>query len=370
MSDVVNLARRAKKVEVSPQFSNYSKVVILVDNNTEISVGNDSGRTLQFSNPFGTRPMAEDILAKLQGFQYQPNKITEALLDPAAEIGDAVNVRGTYGGIYSRLRKFTPKMPANTAAPQDEEINHEYQFETPQQREFTRQIDEVRASLLLKADEILAEVVKKEDGNTSSFGWQLNSSSWKVYANGSPVLSCDRNGLEVAGTIKAGTKIGSGSGFTISAKAIYNNISSFGGSQSSGVYVGTDGIQLGQGVKMWPSGQAQFTNISANNMTLTGTLNIGGTAITAAALRNGAQSAYNNSSYWSTGAGYGNNWNSAKNGFGYANDIWAKSFHGSETSYFNNISLYSITHYSTGRVFRPVYLTINGVAYYLWGVKA
>ena len=315
MSDVVNLARRVKKVEVSPQFSNYSKVVILVDNNTEISVGNDSGRTLQFSNPFGTRQMAEDILAKLQGFQYQPNRITEALLDPAAEIGDAVNVRGTYGGIYSRLRKFTPKMPANTAAPQDEEINHEYQFETQQQREFTRQIAEVRASLLLKADQILAEVVKKEDGNTSSFGWQLNSFSWKVYANGSPVLSCDRNGLEVAGTIKAGTKIGSGSGFTISAKAIYNNISSFGGSQSSGVYVGADGIQLGQGVKIWPSGQAQFTNISANNMTLTGTLNIGGSNITAAALRSGAQSAYTNGGTWSTGAGYGYNYNSAINAY-------------------------------------------------------
>lgn len=363
MSDVVNLARRAKKVEVSPQFSNYSKVVILVDNNTEISVGNDSGRTLQFSNPFGTQQMAEDILAKLQGFQYQPNKITEALLDPAAEIGDAVNVRGTYGGIYSRLRKFTPKMPANTAAPQDEEINHEYQFETPQQREFARQIADVRASLILKSNEILAEVVKKEDGNTSSFGWQLNSSSWKVYANGSPVLSCDRNGLEVAGTIKAGTKIGSGSGFTISAKAIYNNISSFGGSQSSGVYVGTDGIQLGQRFKADTSG-----NVTATRLTVD-TLYIGGTAVSAATLNaraNNGNSAYstvsNNGSSWTTGA---NNGNSAK-------QTWDNAQNTSKgISYLRVNSLLQVAGNLSfgGSSITRQYITVNGVTYkYLaWG---
>lgn len=353
MSDVVNLARRAKKVEVSPQFSNYSKVVILVDNNTEISVGNDSGRTLQFSNPFGTQQMAEDILAKLQGFQYQPNRITEALLDPAAEIGDAVNVRGTYGGIYSRLRKFTPKMPANTAAPQDEEINHEYQFETPQQREFTRQIAEVRASLLLKADEILAEVVKKEDGNTSSFGWRLNSSSWKVYANGSPVLSCDRNGLEVAGTIKAGTKIGSGSGFTISAKAIYNNISSFGGSQSSGVYVGTDGIQLGQRFKVDTSG-----NVTATRLTVS-TLVIGGSEVSASTLNSRANSAYSwtsdNGPYCRTGASYGYGFNNA-----------TRSGSGSYPSYFRAGQL-SQGGYGFVRGTPFVY---NGITHYPWEYQA
>lgn len=350
MSDVVSLARRVGHVETSPQFTDYSKVLIHVDEETVIEVGNDTGRTLEFTNPFATQQMANDILAKLQGFQYQPYTASDALLDPAAEIGDAANMRGAYGGIYKRERKYNELMPADIAAPHDEEINHEYAFESPETRQFTRQIGEVKASLIVASNNILAQVVKQEDGNTSSFGWQLLHDSWKVYSNGTPVLSVDQNGLEVAGTIKAGTKIGSGSGFVISASAIYNNISSFGGSQSTGVYIGTNGIQLGQAFKVTSSGAVTATNISANNMTLTGTLNIGGTNITAAALRGGAQSAYSNGSYWSSGSGYGYNYHNA-----------TQSGTGSYPSYFTVGYLRVTSGISmSGKVFTPKTKTIAG----------
>lgn len=308
MSDVVALARRVGSLEVSPQFADYSKVIIHVDEETVIEVGNDTGRTLEFTNPFGTQAMAQTILSDLQGFQYQPFTAQDALLDPAAEIGDAASIRGSYGGIYQREKNFTDLMPSTIAAPCDEEIDHEYAFATPEEREFKHQLDDVKASLIIANDRIDA-TVSQTGGTSSTFGWSLTSSGHRWYAGNREVMAVTASGLTVNGTVNATS--GTIGGFTISASAIYNNISSFGGSQSSGVYIGTNGIQLGQAFKVTSAGAVTATNISANNMTLTGTLNIGGTNITAAALRSGAQSAYSNSSTWSTGAGYGYNYNRA-----------------------------------------------------------
>ena len=308
MSDVTTLSQRLSNLDVSPQFDSYSKVIIHVSDDAVIEVGNDDGRTLELDNPFGTQAMAQTILDSLRGFQYQPYEATGALLDPAAEIGDAANMRGNYGGIYTRSRTFGRLMKADISAPHDEEINHEYKYESPQERQFKRQIDDVKASLIIANDRIDASV-SQTGGSSSSFGWSLTSNAHRWYANGQEVMAITASGLSVKGNVQATTgKIG---GFNISASAIWNNISSFGGSQSSGVYIGTNGIQLGQAFKVTSSGAVTATNISANNMTLTGTLNIGGTNITAAALRSGAQSAYNNASYWSGGSGYGYNYNAA-----------------------------------------------------------
>ena len=169
MSDVISVARRVTSVDVSPQFDNYSKVIIHVSDETAYEVGNDTGRTLEIDNPFGTQQMAEDILASLTGYQYQPYDAQGALLDPAAEIGDAVNMRGAYGGIYTRERTFGRLMKADVSAPHDEEINHEYQYESPERREFSRAIGEVKASLIIANDRIDATVAQT-GGTAQSFG--------------------------------------------------------------------------------------------------------------------------------------------------------------------------------------------------------
>lgn len=309
MSDALTINRRFDSLDVSPQFQAYSKVIIHIDEETSVEAGNDTGRVLEFTNPFGTQAMAQAVLDSLSGFKYQPYTAVGAILDPAAEIGDGVNMSATYGGIYTRKRKFTSLMKADISAPQDEEVDHEFPFESPQERNFTRQVDEVKASLLIQSDRIDA-TVSKEGGTSSSFGWSLQSNAHTWYANGQEVMKITASGLFVKGRVEASEgKIGN---FNISASAIWNGIKSFGAtSPSRGVYIGTDGIQLGQAFKVNSSGAVTATNITANNMVLTGTLKIGGTNITAEALRSGAQSAYSNGSRWSTGSGYGYNYNNA-----------------------------------------------------------
>lgn len=336
MSDVVGLGRRVSSLDISPQFTNYSKVVIHIDDETAVEVGNDTGRTLELDNPFGTQQMAQDILNKLSGYQYQPYSADGALLDPAAEIGDAANIRGSYGGIYTRSRTFGRLMKADISAPTDEEINHEYKFETPEKREFARQIDDVKASLIIANNRIDAKV-EQNGGNNSSFGWTLTATGHKWFSGNKEVMSVTASGLKVTGEVQATSgKIGN---FNIGASAIWNNISSFGGNQSSGVYVGTNGIQLGQRFKVDSSG-----NVTATNMKLTGTLTVGSTTITADNLRlgaeranggysswNGTTSTVNNSgSYWSGGASFG---------YGYGNAINRNS--GSYPSFFRATVIYA-----------------------------
>lgn len=308
MSDVVGLGRRVSNLDLSPQFVNYSKVVIHIDNETAIEAGNDTGRTLELDNPFGTQQMAQDILDKLSGYQYQPYHAQGALLDPAAEIGDAASMRGNYGGIYTRSRTFGRLMKADISAPTDEEIDHEYKFEIPEKREFARQIDDVKASLIIANNRIDASV-SQTGGNNQSFGWSLLASEFGLYANNRKVFYVNADGAHVDGEVTATSgKIG---GFTIGASSLYNNLSSYGGTQTSGVYVGTDGIQLGQNFKVDTKGE-----LTATNMVLLGTLwfkdgNGRWVSMNANNLRSGAESAYNNSSYWTGGAGGGYSYNAA-----------------------------------------------------------
>ena len=315
MSDVVTISSRLTNLEVAPQFNSYSKVRIIVSDDTVYEVGNDDGRTLEIENPFGTMAMATTILNSLRGFQYQPYQADGALLDPAAEIGDGANMRGSYGGIYTRDRNFGRLMKADISAPHDEEINHEYAYESPTERHFKRQIDDVKASLIIANDNIEAKVSQESPEGQTSFSWKLLSDSHKWYANGQEVMSISASGLTVKGNVQATT--GTIGGFNISASAIWNNISSFGGNQSTGVYLGTNGIQLGQAFKVDTSG-----NVTATRLTVD-TLYIGGSAVSAATLNaraNNGNSAYSwtssNGGYCTGGAAYGYNYNNATNGSG------------------------------------------------------
>lgn len=358
MSDRITLLKRVASLDVSPQFDGYSKVIIHIDDKTQVSAGNDSGRVMEVTNPFGTQQMAERMLAKLRGYQYQPYNSEGALLDPAAEVGDGVSIKNTYGGIYKRDRQFSRLMKADISAPHDEEIDHEYKFETPQERKYKREMGDVRATLLLQSNEIAARV-EKTGGDASSFGWSLLSDKFSLYAGSKEVFKATRDGVEIDGKIAARTGyIGNGSnGFTITATAIYNNIPEFGGTQTTGVYLGTNGIQLGKNFKVDNAGNVTANNVNASNMKLTGTLTIGDSTISANDLRLGAQRANsgysdwngttstvnNNGSYWSGGSKAGYN---AYNGL---TGSYMQTIHlNSGTFKMNNHSVYLGTLYVSG----------------------
>ena len=374
----VNVLKRASNMEVSPQFDGYSGVRIFIgtdDNGDEIVIesGNTDGRTLEIKNPFGTQEMADNILADINGYQYQPMSADNALLDPAAEMGDGVTVNGVYSGVFVRATQFGRLMASDIAAPTDEEIEHEFAIESASDRQYTRFVQQTKsllkitnlaieaevaartsadeamqATLNIQATQIAAKVSKQSPSGQTSFGWNLTDTSWTLFSGSTSniVLKATSGGLEVKGKITATS--GEIGGFTIGSTSIYSNgMSSMSSGQTTGVHVGTDGIKLGQNFKVDTSG-----NVTANNMKLTGTLNIGGENITAARLRQGANNGYDwqhggyegygsKAAYALGGSGYGINYNNAtKQGSGSYPGYFRTESLRADTIYFGTYTLY------------------------------
>lgn len=216
--------------------------------------------------------MAENLLKSLAGFQYQPYEAQGAILDPAAELGDAITVNGVYSGIYKRDTDFDALTVSDISAPQEEVLDYEVPHLTLTNRELTRQALSTKSEFKIQANQISAKV-SKEGGAASSFGWSLKDDSWVVYSGSKAVLTATKNGLAVQGEIRAtsGYIGGNSNGFTIGSKSIYNGVLSMSDTDHRGIYLGTDGIVLGKGVfKVDSNG-----NLTAKSGTFTGTVHAG-----------------------------------------------------------------------------------------------
>ena len=259
-----SVGRNAKDLSTSSAFNAYSKVIINVTEDLYYQAGNDTGRTLEIDMPWGTQAMANNLLSSLRGFQYQPYETKDALLDPAAELGDGITVNGVYSGIFRIQRGGGVLHAADVTAPSDEEINHEYKFVASSTRKIDRQIANVESELSIQANQISAKV--SQTGGNSSFSWQLLATGFLLKNGSTTVFKCDSSGITVTGQVNATSGyIGNGSsGFLIGSRSISNGKSSL-SDGNYGVYIGTDGIALGPNFKVDSSG-----NLMANSGTFTG----------------------------------------------------------------------------------------------------
>ena len=301
MSDVINVRKSLSSLEKQDTFNGYSKVVVVVSDEMEYSAGTDSGRTLTLDCPWGTQKMAEDILSRIQGFQYQPYTADGAHIDPAAEIGDGFAAGNLYSGIYSKNVSHGALYTANVSAPGGEKINYKYEYKTPTQRKIERHYSEMKSTFKVQADQISAEVsarieqgneltsrldiqadqisarVTKTGGDSSSFGWELLNDSWTVKANNTTVFQITKSGAEVRGKITAlSGKIG---GFDIQSDYLSYNNQVWNGTNSRGIYIGVDGIQCGSeanGVQITPTGNLYAENGYFRGSVSAGRIDYGG----------------------------------------------------------------------------------------------
>ena len=153
MSDLY-VGERAANISVPPKFDAISKVVLLVDDENYYEAGNGTGRTLELTCPYGTQEMANNILASVSGYQYQPVTATDALADPAVELGDSMTVGGAYSIVAQREIDFGLLLPMELAAPGQEEIESEYPYVSQQQSETNRQLAQTRSEIRKTSEEI------------------------------------------------------------------------------------------------------------------------------------------------------------------------------------------------------------------------
>ena len=267
----VNIGKEAQNIDIAEPLEPYSGVRIIVGvdedyNELVYFAGDESGRVLEVENPFGSQAMANAILESVRGYTYQPLYADGALLNPAAEIGDAVSVNGVYSGIYTRATTFGTLMASDISAPTNEEVIHEFNISTPEERKFQRLNYDIQSEFKTTASEISAKVSKTSPQGQTSFGWSLQNNQWTVFNQSGNILKATASGLEVTGKIQADEGyIGGENGFVIKASAIYNGITELNGQGDRGVYLGTDGLQIGQGFIA-----DSYGNVKASNMKLIG----------------------------------------------------------------------------------------------------
>ena len=167
-ADRIFLNRAARNIEESPQYRPISKVRLLAGNDQQgkqivFEAGSDTGRTVEVENPWATQEIANNLLAAIQGYAYKPYSAPGSILDPAAELGDAISIGEVYSVLADITTTISPIMSADIAAPEGSNIDHEYPYEPASQRGIERAVSQLRTSLIVEQGHI-AQIIEDIGG--------------------------------------------------------------------------------------------------------------------------------------------------------------------------------------------------------------
>lgn len=275
MAEVIqtNIGKNVKDLSKSPQPKPYSKVVLIVDENTTYTAGSDSGLALEVECPWGTQAIANALLRQINGWTYRPYEASGALLNPAIEIGDGVVIDDNELDIWKRDVNYGALATAELSAPTDEEVDHEYPWISEQQRQTDRKFvvvnDTIQANyseFKTTASEISASVTAVETNKldhtstTQTMSWSLTSDGF--YINNSDTadtshfkFKVNADGAEVNGTIRATAgEIGS---FYIGSADLHTRLKvgdeyverTDHSSATRGIRINSSGISMGDGTE-------------------------------------------------------------------------------------------------------------------------
>lgn len=259
------VGERAAGISVPPKFDAISKVVLLVDDENYYEAGNGTGRTLELTCPYGTQEMANNILASVSGYQYQPVTATDALADPAVELGDSMTVGGAYSIVAQREIDFGLLLPMGLAAPGQEEIESEYPYVSQQQSETNRQIAETRSEIKKTSTEIQLSVESQINDLSASIDIQLDSITSTIQGQGGQISQINQTLTSINSTIQGLD----GAISEIDQKVDNIRISVSNGSTSSTITLTVDGVTVSsQNITM--SGLVTYTGLSSGTTTING----------------------------------------------------------------------------------------------------
>ena len=182
-ADKLNVGLAARDLEESPAYSPINCVRIIVgtdqNGNQIVYTAGDpkSGRTLDVENrlirdPTQGQQVADNILQTIKGYAYKPFSAAGAIIDPAAEIGDGVSVGNVYSVLADIETTFSPLMTASIGAPEDGSIDHEYPYESSEDRIYTQEMAKLRTSLIVEQGRIAT--ILEEIGSVDDDGSIIN----------------------------------------------------------------------------------------------------------------------------------------------------------------------------------------------------
>ena len=227
MSDKVFLGTRMAQLDTSPSLAPVSKVILAVDSENAYIAGDDTGRTIEVTCPYGTQEMANNILAALSAYTYTPAMAQDAILDPAAEIGDGLTMGGVYTVLAQSTLTFDGLMTSDAGAPGQAEQESEYKYQSPVIADINWQLAETRSLISKTSEEILLKVENELEGLSSSFSVQLQQIQSQVTGLNGQVSSITQKVDNITLSVSNGSTSSSISlsvgGVTVSSQTIQMN---------------------------------------------------------------------------------------------------------------------------------------------------
>ena len=142
-----------ESLETSPSRPTISKIVLQTsdEGGTDV-VAEDpyivGGATLEAYCPFATQTMAERILVMAERWGYIPYTASNVWADPSIELGDKINITDRMTGwVYSRSINFGQGMPMELSAPGQQDVDHEFLYESPEESRTDAAIGTLTAGL-------------------------------------------------------------------------------------------------------------------------------------------------------------------------------------------------------------------------------
>lgn len=227
MSDKVFLGTRMAQLDTSPSLAPVSKVILAVDSENAYIAGDDTGRTVEVTCPYGTQEMANNILSALSSYTYTPAMAQDAILDPAAEIGDGLTMGGVYTVLAQSTLTFDGLMTSDAGAPGQAEQESEYKYQSPVIADINWQLAQTRSLISKTSEEILLKVENELEGLSSSFSVQLQQIQSQVTGLNGQVSSITQKVDNITLSVSNGSTSSSISlsvgGVTVSSQTIQMN---------------------------------------------------------------------------------------------------------------------------------------------------
>lgn len=155
------------------------------------------------SNLPSAQKLCNEIFVAIQGLGYQPLHADNAIINPAAEIGDTLTICEVTSGLYYQETTFNRLMASNVGAPVSSESDPEMEYESKQDRNYARKFADIAAEFNIQADQISAKVSKTSPTGQSSFSWELYDDHWAVKHNDVNMLYINSEGSQFTGKVMA-----------------------------------------------------------------------------------------------------------------------------------------------------------------------
>ena len=162
-----NLAQSVQSFGETEPLDQIGRVVVNVSQKEYYESG--SGFEFDVDCVFGTQTMADNLRTLFLNYVYTPFNATNCpTLNPALEIGDGITVNGVQSFIGRWECNFGKLMASDISAPYDEEIDHEYPYQSSITETVERRLAKAVSTLEVLPSSIIAQVASEgKDWDTS-----------------------------------------------------------------------------------------------------------------------------------------------------------------------------------------------------------